>query len=74
MSNVVVQYWYSSYDLGCGCCSDSDSYINVWVDGKLVEDERWFSLILNEEELREEISAQYPQYNGFEVHEDTQYF
>lgn len=66
----VIEYRYRSFLLGCGCCSDSESYYDVYEDDKCVACEQWITLIENEEQLRKELSHLEP----FEVSEDSVYF
>jgi len=66
----VVEYTYHIFNLGCGCCSDSESYYDVYEDDKCVAYEQWITLIKNEEELRKELAHLEP----FEVSEHSVYF
>lgn len=66
----VIEYRYHSFILSCGCCSDSESYYDVYEDDKCVAYEQWITLIENEEELRKELAHLEP----FEVSKDSVYF
>lgn len=66
----VILYEYNTFDLGCGCCSDSFSAYDVFEDGVLVVDERSCHVLENEEQLREYLAHLEP----FDVHPDTKYF
>lgn len=66
----VIEYRYHSFLLGCDCCSDSESYYDLYEDGRCVEYDQWINLIENEEQLRKELSHLEP----FEVSEDSEYF
>lgn len=66
----VVEYTYHIFNLGCGCCYDSESYYDVYEDDKCVAYEQWITLIENEEELRKELAHLEP----FEVSKDSVYF
>lgn len=70
MSKKVIEYQYRSWLEGCGCCSNSETYYDVYIDDKLVESEVYIGYIENEQELREELAHLEP----FEVHLDTTYF
>lgn len=66
----VIEYRYHSFILGCGCCSDSESYYDVYEDDKCVAYEQWITRIENEEQLRKELAH----LELFEVSEDSVYF
>lgn len=72
--NVIVRYTYSSWVEGCGCCSNSESTIDVWVDDVLVVDDVYFPVVEDEMELRYSVHELYDGYDGFTIHPDTQYF
>lgn len=65
----VICYTYRSYLLGCECCSDSDSYYDLYEDDELVGYEVNCPPIWDEEDLREHFKDLEP----FDIHEDTQY-
>lgn len=66
----VIKYEYYSWDLGCGCCSDSASTYDMWEDGVLVEEDVWCGCASNEEELREILAHLEP----FDVHPESEWF
>jgi hypothetical protein len=66
----VIEYTYRTFDLGCGCCSDSSSTYDVWEDDKLVSYDNWCMYCENEQELRVEL----PDLEPFEVSKDSIYF
>lgn len=66
----VVLYQYNTFDLGCGCCSDSFSTYDVFEDGVLVVDDRSCRVLESEEQLREYLVHLEP----FDVRPDTIYF
>jgi len=72
--SIVIKYTYDSWTETCGCCSDSTSTIDVWVDGELVLEDVYFGLMEDEDELRMSIRELYDEYEGFIVHPDTKYF
>lgn len=75
--HFTIKYEYDSWDVGCGCCTDSSSEIHIYdnrrTDGAYISS---FSCspIEDEHELREYIHSVDPFYDGFTVHEDTRYF
>lgn len=70
MTERSVLYVYEEYDLGCGCCSDSDSTYSVWEDGIWIIEDIHCPLMENESDIREYLVA----YEPFTIHEDTYYF
>lgn len=66
----VVLYQYNTFDLGCGCCSDSFSTYDVFEEGVLVVDDQSCHVIESQEQLREYLVHLEP----FDVHPDTKYF
>jgi len=71
----VIKYEYYWYEEGCGCCSNSESSVEIYVN-RLDAYESSFSVPLMEDEaeLRQYINDNHPEYNGFVVHEDTRWF
>lgn len=66
----TVRYDYRSWDMGCGCCSDSSSTYDVYEDGGLIQDDVSCGWCENEQELREELAHLLP----FDVDPDSQWF
>ena len=66
----VVYYTYNTFDLGCGCCSDSFSTYDVFEDGKTVSEDVTCPVMENEKELREYLEHLEP----FDVDSDSQWF
>ena len=66
----LIEYRYTSWVEGCGCCSYSDTSYDMWEDGKLVRDEWPVELCENEGELREALKELEP----FEVSEGSVWF
>ncbi len=68
--NRVIYYSYRTFDVGCGCCSDSSSTYDLFEDGKLVGGDLWCPSMENEGELRKQLAHLEP----FDVDSDSQYF
>lgn len=66
----VIKYEYYSWDLGCGCCSDSYSSYDIYEDGVLVDEDVWCEYASDEQELREILAHLEP----FDVHSDCTWF
>ena len=66
----VIEYTYRTFDLGCGCCSDSSSTYDVYEDGKLVNYDEECACCEDEQALRDMLSYLEP----FEVSKDSIYF
>lgn len=66
----IISYSYRTFDLGCGCCSDSSSTYDIFENGKMVGDDLWCPVMQNEEELRDYLTHLEP----FDVDSDSQYF
>ncbi|MNC11477.1 hypothetical protein D3C75_591760 [compost metagenome] len=71
----VIKYEYYWYEEGCGCCSSSESTIEIY-ENRLDAYMSSFGVPLmgDEAELRDYINDCHPEYNGFVVHEDTRWF
>lgn len=71
----VIKYEYYSWTEGCGCCSKSESTVEIF-QGRLDAYMSSFNVPLmeNESELQEYIKEYYPEYSDFTVHEDTLWF
>jgi hypothetical protein len=65
----IISYSYNSFDLGCGCCSESFSTYDVFEDGKLVGDDVSCPVMENEEKLRDYLAHLEP----FDVDSNSQY-
>jgi dihydroorotate dehydrogenase len=75
----IILYEYYSWDIGCGCCSDSSSEVHIWKEERFNTDgayESNFSCppMENEQELREYTHSVDPYYDGFNVHPGTVWF
>jgi len=44
----LIHYYYNTYDLGCGCCSDSFSEYTMWEDEIMVVDDCLMQICENE--------------------------
>jgi hypothetical protein len=66
----VIHYYYNTYDLGCGCCSDSLSEYTMWEGGKCVEYDQPIALCENEQDLRKYLEYLEP----FDVDPDSRWF
>ena len=70
---TIVRYFYRSYLENCGCCSNSESWLEFEKDGR-VSEEPCYYLIENEEELHECIKEQYPELIDYEIGLFNDYF
>lgn len=70
---TIVRYFYRSYLESCGCCSNSESWLEFEKDGR-VSEEPCYYLIENEEELHQCIKEQYPELTDYEVGLFNEYF
>ena len=70
---TIVRYFYRSYLEGCGCDSNSESWLEFEKDGR-VSEEPCHCLIESEEELHECIKQQYPELTDYEIGDDCDYF
>lgn len=68
-----VRYVYNSYTLSCGCCSESDSYIEIEKEGSY-EEHSCFKLIGNDQDLREYLAEAYPDLVEYEVDPDSEWY
>ena len=68
--NRVICYSYRTFDVGCGCRSDSSSTYDLFEDGKLVGDDLWCPVMENEEQLREYLAHLEP----FDVDSNSEWF
>jgi hypothetical protein len=71
----VIKYEYYSWEESCGCCSDSESSVEIF-HNRLDAYMSSFSVPImeDEEELREYIDKYHPEYSNFIVHEDTRWY
>lgn len=73
-----VYYNYSTRDLGCGCCSESDNVLEVTEDGKVLVDEggthwdRSAPTFYDEASLRAYVESVYG-WTDLEMDEDNTY-
>ena len=70
---TIVRYFYRSYLENCGCCSNSESWLEFEKNGRFSEEPCHY-LIENEEELHECIKEQYPELTDYEVGLFNEYF
>lgn len=75
MAEYVIKYEYYTFDMGCGCCHDYESNVEIY-QGREDAYMSCFTVgfMENEEELREYIDMYHPEYSNFEVHEDSRWF
>lgn len=75
MNEYVIKYEYNWWEEGCGCCTNSESTVEIY-QGRLDAYMSQFNVppLENEQELREYIQEYHPEYNDFTVHEDTVWF
>ena len=71
-----LEYRYDWWELGCGCCSDSETSLTVRATDSSMPLHILNNVGLhsNEEELREWVEHNLPQYADFSVHPDTEWF
>ena len=62
----TVTYVYRTFDLGCGCCSDSESYIEVR-DESGYEEVSCYELISDESELTAYLKENHPQFLEYTI-------
>lgn len=76
MKKYIVEYSYRSFMLGCDCCSDSTSEITIWNKdyNTCVQEIEHVPLIEDENELRDYIEANWPEYADFTPHDYNEYF
>lgn len=73
--NIIVRYIYRTFDLGCGCCSESESYVEVYSNEcELYYEAACFMYCENEEELRSYLRDAHPDLVEYEVDEDSRWF
>ena len=70
---TIVRYFYRSYLENCGCCSNSESWLEFQKHVR-VSEEPCHYLIESEEELHECIKEQYPELTDYEIGDDCDYF
>lgn len=71
---LKVCYIYETWTEGCGCCSDSASYIEFFdTEGEYWE-EHCGIYCENEEELRSYLRDAHPDLVEYEVDEDSKWF
>mgnify|MGYP003707196077 FL=1 len=62
----TVTYVYRTFDLGCGCCSDSENYLEIRDESGCQEIHCW-QLISNEQELIQYLKEEHPQYLDYDI-------
>ena len=68
-----ILYMYEWWSLGCDCCTDSSSEVTITQDGVFVNS-FGIALMENEDELREYMDQLHPEFKGFEVDPDSEWF
>lgn len=68
-----VRYSYQVNTLSCECCSDSYSSIEIWDNGEYEEFE-CFTVIENENELRDYLAKVRPQFKDYTVDPESEWF
>ena len=70
-----VTYTYRIVDLGCGCCSDSETYLEMTDKDGRWDEYHCRQLIENGEQLRQYLKEEHPELTDYEiVEEDCQWF
>jgi len=70
-----IRYVYNSYLESCGCCSNSESYIEMWTaELRGWEEHYCYELCSNEEELREYLKETFPALEDYEIVDDCEWF
>ena len=73
MANVLW-YYSSSYDLGCGCCSERVAEYELCDEsGKILEWGECNPSVIGAKELKDMFSYLVKQYGEFEAHPDNVY-
>ena len=62
----TVTYIYRTFDLGCGCCSDSENYLEIRDENGCHEIHCW-QLISNEQELIQYLKEEHHQYLDYDI-------
>ena len=70
-----IRYVYNSYLESCGCCSNSESYIEMWTaEGRGWEEHDCYAFCSDEEELREYLKEAFPALEDYEIVDDCEWF
>jgi len=69
-----IRYVYKPFLLSCGCCSDSESYLEIWEVDKSYQEVPCCELMSNEDELKEYMKEHYPEILEYEIEEDCKWF
>lgn len=69
-----VRYVYNSWTESCGCCSNSDSYIEMWTAERGWEEHHCYELCSNEDELKEYLKEAYPTLEDYEIVYNCEWF
>lgn len=70
----VIQYTHDYWSLGCDCCTDYSSEMEIYDEnGTSIYYNAYAPFIEDEKYLREWVNEMLPQYNKFDIHEDTQF-
>ena len=70
MMNREIYYQYRTFDMGCGCCSDSLSLYDIYEDGKCISWDNEVDICEDEHDL---INA-LPHLKPFSVHPESKWF
>jgi hypothetical protein len=66
----VIEYTYRTFDIGCGCCSDSSSEYDLFEDCQIISWGNQCGYCSDEKDLRSELSHLEP----FEISKDSTYY
>lgn len=69
-----IRYVYDSFLLNCECCSDSQSYLEIWEVDKSYQEVPCYELLSNEEELKDYMKRWHPEVLEYEIEEDCEWF
>lgn len=74
----VIQYTFDWVQLGCDCCTDWETEIHVFEEHRVAEGVYThyasnIDSLYDEEELRAWVNDEIPEFNNFELHEDTRF-
>lgn len=71
----VIMYTYDWVHLGCDCCTDWESEIHVYEEHRVAEGvyTHYSSIptMYDEDDLREYINTECPEFNNFDLHPDS---
>ncbi len=70
---IKIRYIHHSFRLGCECCSDSVTYIEMFNE-EFYEEIQCRALISNEDELKEYMKEYHPDILEYEIQDDCEWF